>query len=177
MKMFRTRKPAKKESGCQNRTVAASVPPTLDLSRAMPYFAQTVYDHAPIVAGHEYVGEVVNWARRQRKIRPQRGRSCHHGNPHPLHESYFCKRGRYNLWRSAHHHRHLRSKAAGREYMKYPKGRLSGKCRTKIPWEGRVALEPLACRIHGVERANNQFGETAVLTGCGPHWFVNAAGS
>ncbi len=38
----------------------------------------------------------------------------------------------------------------------------------EIPWEAAVTLEPLACGIHGVERANIQFGETAVLTGCGP---------
>jgi len=52
--------------------------------------------------------------------------------------------------------------------MKYPKGAIIWKVPNEIPWEAAVTIEPLGCGIHGVERANIQFGDTVVLTGCGP---------
>jgi L-iditol 2-dehydrogenase len=86
----------------------------------------------------------------------------------PCQECYFCKRGRYNLC-EVHAITGVSGPNGGwAEYMKYPKGAIIWKVPNEIPWEAAVTIEPLSCGIHGVERANIQFGDTVVLTGCGP---------
>jgi L-iditol 2-dehydrogenase len=52
--------------------------------------------------------------------------------------------------------------------MKLTKGSIIWKVPNELPWEVAIAIEPLACGIHGAERANIQFGENVVLTGVGP---------
>ena len=54
------------------------------------------------------------------------------------------------------------------EYMKFTKGSIVWKVPAELPWEVAVAIEPLACGIHGAERANIQFGDTVVVMGSGP---------
>ena len=133
------------------------------------YFSQTVYDHAPIIAGHEFVGEVVELGKGSKeKYGLNVGDKAIMEIIVPCQECYFCKRGRYNLC-DVHSITGVSGPNGGwAEYMKYPKGAIIWKVPNEIPWEAAVTIEPLGCGIHGVERANIQFGDTVVLTGCGP---------
>ena len=133
------------------------------------YFSQTVYNHAPIVAGHEFIGEVVELGKGSKdKYGLKIGDKAIMEIIIPCRECYFCKRGRYNLC-DVHAITGVSGPDGGwAEYMKYPKGAIIWKVPNEIPWEAAVTIEPLSCGIHGAERANIQFGDTAVLTGCGP---------
>ena len=133
------------------------------------YFSQTVYDHAPIIAGHEFVGEVVELGKGSKeKYGLNVGDKAIMEIIVPCQECYFCKRGRYNLC-DVHSITGVSGPNGGwAEYMKYPKGAIIWKVPNEIPWEAAVTIEPLGCGIHGVERADIQFGDTVVLTGCGP---------
>ena len=133
------------------------------------YFSQTVYNHAPIVAGHEFVGEVVelgNGSKEKYGLKVGDKAICE--IIIPCNECYFCKRGRYNLC-DIHTITGISGPNGGwAEYMVYPKGSIIWKIPQEIPWEAAVTIEPLACGIHGAEQANIQFGDTVVLTGVGP---------
>ena len=53
------------------------------------------------------------------------------------------------------------------EYIKYPQGSIIWKVPKDLPYEIAIAIEPLACATHGVQRANIQFSDTVVITGGG----------
>ena len=132
------------------------------------FFSQTVYDHSPIVAGHESVGEVVELGPgAKEKYGLKVGDKAIAEVILPCGECYFCKHGRYNLC-NAPGFVGINGPGGWAEYMKFTKGSIVWKVPNELPWEVAVAIEPLACGIHGVERANIQFGENVVLMGVGP---------
>ena len=85
----------------------------------------------------------------------------------PCGECYFCRHGRYNLC-DAPGIIGLNGPDGGwAEYIKLTKGSIVWKVPNELPWDVAIAIEPLACGIHGAERANIQFGENVVLAGVG----------
>jgi len=78
------------------------VPLTLKFFTVVLFFSQTVYDHSPIVAGHEYVGEVVELGPgAKEKYDLKVGDKAIAEVILPCGECYFCKHGRYNLCNAA----------------------------------------------------------------------------
>jgi len=54
------------------------------------------------------------------------------------------------------------------EYMLWPRGALNYHVPEALPVEHAVYIEPLACAIHAVERADIHFGDVVVIAGAGP---------
>jgi threonine dehydrogenase-like Zn-dependent dehydrogenase len=54
------------------------------------------------------------------------------------------------------------------EYMLYPRNALNYRVPDSLPIHHAVYIEPLACAIHAVERADIHFGDVVVIAGAGP---------
>lgn len=132
------------------------------------YFSKVVYDHAPIIAGHEFIGEVVELGKGAReKYGLEIGDQAIAEQIVPCGECYYCQRGLYNLC-DVHAIFGVSGPNGGwAEYMKYPKGSIVWKVPRDLPPEVGVSIEPLACAIHGVERGDIKLGDTVVITGLG----------
>jgi erythritol/L-threitol dehydrogenase len=61
--------------------------------------------------------------------------------------------------------------------MTFPAGALNYKVPKSIPLHHAVFIEPLACSLHAVERANIQYQDTVVIAGCGPLGLGMVAGA
>lgn len=132
------------------------------------YFSQVAYNCAPIVAGHEFIGEVVELGPgAKEKYNLEVGDKAIAEQIVPCWECYFCKRGIYNMC-DVHKVFGVSGPDGGwAEYMKYPRGSIVWKVPKDLPDEVAISIEPLSCAIHGVERANIMLGESVVLTGAG----------
>lgn len=53
------------------------------------------------------------------------------------------------------------------EYMKFTKEAINCKVPEDLPIEKAILVEPFACSLHAVERANIKFGDFVVLSGAG----------
>ena len=133
------------------------------------YFAEVAYRNAPIVAGHEFMGRVVGLgpgaaSRFGLKI----GERAIAENIVPCGECFWCRRGEYNLC-DPHTVFGISGYNGGwAKQMVYPKGSLVHKVPENVSWSDAAIVEPLACALHGVNRAQIQFGDTVVVVGCGP---------
>jgi threonine dehydrogenase-like Zn-dependent dehydrogenase len=128
------------------------------------------YCQAPVIPGHEFVGEVValgegagekyGLALGDRAISEQIV-SCH--------KCRYCKRGQY--WMCMPHDIYgFRQKTFGAmaDYIKFPANALNYKVPNTIPVHQAVYIEPLACAIHPVQRADIELDHTVVIAGAGP---------
>jgi 2-desacetyl-2-hydroxyethyl bacteriochlorophyllide A dehydrogenase len=132
------------------------------------YFAEVAYRNAPIVAGHEFMGRVV-------ALGP--GAAEKHGlkigdraiaeNIVPCGKCYWCKRGQYNLCDPHAVFGIVEYDGGWARHMVYPKRAIVHKVPDSVRWADAAIVEPLACALHGVNRAQIQFGETVVVMGCG----------
>ena len=132
------------------------------------YFSQVAYAHAPIVAGHEFIGEVVELGKGAgEKYHLKMGDKAIAEQIVPCWECYYCRRGIYNMC-DVHKVFGISGPDGGwAELMKYPKGSIIWKVPKELPDEVAIAIEPLACAIHGVERGNIKLGDVVVITGTG----------
>ncbi len=125
----------------------------------------------PVIAGHEFVGQVValdEVAAQKHGI----GLGDHAVSEQivPCWECRFCRHGQY--WMCERHDiygfRRARAEGSWAEYMKFPSGAIVHKVPdTVTPTQGAL-VEPLACAIHAVERADIALGDTVVIAGMGP---------
>jgi threonine dehydrogenase-like Zn-dependent dehydrogenase len=134
------------------------------------------YVQAPVTPGHEFVGKIV--AMGENAIRAEEAKStggfkigdyaiseqivacgsclyCIKGlrwlcQPHDIYGFHTCTQG------------------GMAEYMKYPVKSINYQLPKGHSWEHLAFVEPLSCAVHGVERAAVQFGDTIVVSGCGP---------
>lgn len=131
----------------------------------------TPWVKAPVIPGHEFFGTVVelgDGAAERHGV--QVGNLVIAEQIYPCDRCRYCQRGQY--WMCEVHdiygfQRHV-ADGAWAEYM-----RLGARSRihvmpSDIRREAGVLVEPLACAIHAVERANVQLGDTVVLAGAGP---------
>ena len=129
------------------------------------------YVIAPVIPGHEFVGEVVELGE---------GAAEKHGlalgdkvvseQIIPCWDCRYCRRGQY--WMCQVHHIYGFQggidDGAWAEYMRFPAGALNYKVPAEVPDDQAALIEPLACAIHAVERGEIALGDVVVIAGMGP---------
>ena len=118
----------------------------------------------PTVFGHEWAGDVVkvgegvSW--------PKEGMRVRAGNSSPCLRCKMCQKGDYNLCENM-----MWLWGAYAEYIKVP-ARIVMLNTQEIPpnitYEEAAVTEPLACVLHGIEKANIKLGDTVAIIGAGP---------
>jgi threonine dehydrogenase-like Zn-dependent dehydrogenase len=129
------------------------------------------YCQPPITPGHEFVGEVVAMgAGAAEKYGLAIGDLTISEQIVPCWECRFCRRGQYWMCDGKHDVYGFRQRAPGAmaEYMKFPADAINHKLPRELSVRQAVYIEPLACSIHAVQRADIEFGDTVVVAGCGP---------
>lgn len=118
----------------------------------------------PTVFGHEWAGEVVEVSKELSW--PKRGMRVRAGNSAPCLRCRMCQRGDYNLCEDM-----MWLWGAYAEYIKVP-SRMVAVNMQEIPshlsFEEAAITEPLACVLHGAEKANVKLGDTVAIIGAGP---------
>jgi 2-desacetyl-2-hydroxyethyl bacteriochlorophyllide A dehydrogenase len=133
------------------------------------YFAKAAYSYAPIVAGHEFMGRVLQLGPGAgEKFGLAIGDRAIPENIVPCGQCYYCRRGQYNLCEPHAIFGIVKYNGGWARHMIYPKGAIIHKVPETVGWQDAATIEPLACAIHGVNRAKIQFGETVVVIGGGP---------
>lgn len=128
---------------------------------------RTGYCQAPIVAGHEFVGQVVALGEGASGL--SLGDLAVSEQIVPCWECRYCRRGQY--WMCQVHDIYgfrQRTSGAMAEFMKFPVGALNHKVPPTVSPIHAVFAEPLACSIHAVQRGDIDFGDVVVIAGCGP---------
>jgi L-iditol 2-dehydrogenase len=118
----------------------------------------------PTIFGHEWAGEVaevsegLDW--------PKKGMRVRAGNSAPCLRCPMCQRGKYNLCEDM-----IWLWGAYAEYIKVP-SRMVLVNMQEIPehvsYEEAAITEPLACVLHGDEKAGVKLGDTVAIIGAGP---------
>jgi len=118
----------------------------------------------PTVFGHEWAGDVVDvgegisW--------PQKGMRIRAGNSAPCFRCRMCQKGLYNLCEDM-----MWLWGAYAEYIKVP-ARMVTVNMQEIPshltYEEAAITEPLACVLHGIEKARITLGDIVAIIGAGP---------
>jgi len=128
------------------------------------------YVQPPVVPGHEFVGHVAALGegageRYGLKI----GDTAVSEQVTPCWSCRFCKGGNYHMCIVPEIYG-FRRKAQGAmaEYMKFPGNAINHRIPGTVPIDHAVYVEPLACAIHAVQRADIQFGDVVVIAGAGP---------
>lgn len=129
------------------------------------------YIEAPVIAGHEFVGEVVALgAGAAEKHNLQIGDWAVSEQIVPCWNCRFCRHGQY--WMCQQHDiygfKKDRAEGSWAEYMRFPANAINHKVPKDIPAAQAALIEPLACGIHAVERGDIQLGDTVAIAGMGP---------
>ncbi len=129
------------------------------------------YTIAPVIPGHEFVGEVVELgegAAEKYQLTP--GDKVVSEQIIPCGQCRYCRRGQY--WMCEVHHIYGFhggiDDGAWAEYIKFPAGALNYKVPAAVPDDQAALIEPLACAIHAVERGEIHLGDVVVIAGMGP---------
>ncbi len=129
------------------------------------------YCQPPITPGHEFVGEVVALGEgAAEKYDLALGDLAISEQIVPCWECRFCKRGQYWMCDGKHDVYGFRQRTPGAmaEYMRFPADAINHKVPRALSLKQAVYIEPLACAIHAVQRANIELGDTVVVAGNGP---------
>lgn len=121
----------------------------------------------PFIPGHEFVGHIVAMG----KHAPQGfqiGDRVVSEQIVPCGQCYYCQRGMYWLCdpHDVYGFKHYLNGGMA-EYVRLPKGSINYHVPETLSLEQAVLIEPLACSLHGVERANVKESDTVVLAGAG----------
>jgi L-iditol 2-dehydrogenase len=132
---------------------------------------QPRYVNPPVVPGHEFVGEVVDIGSKAKvKFNLDIGDRSIAEQILPCGSCRFCRTGHY--WMCQVHN--IFGFQGGiddggfAEYMKYPKGSIVHKVPRELKNDVAAMIEPLACAIHAVERADPKLDDVMVIAGMGP---------
>lgn len=96
----------------------------------------------------------------------------------PCWECRYCKRGTY--WLCERHDIYgfkQQTPGAMSSHMVFPRQALVHKISKDLPAAHAAFTEPLACALHGVERADVAFEDVVVVAGCGPVGLGMVAGA
>lgn len=127
------------------------------------------YVQAPVTAGHELIGTVAALGEGAGiKYGLELGDRAISEQIVPCGICRYCQTGRY--WLCAVHdiygfHRYTQGGMA--DYMLFPARALNYKVPYDLPIEKAALIEPLACSMHAVERAQIAFGDVCVIAGAG----------
>lgn len=130
---------------------------------------QPAYIKAPMNPGHEFIGIAVEvgenvTARGEFEV----GDRLTSEQIVPCWDCRFCDRGQY--WMCERHDVYgFQSNVNGgfAEYMKFPKGSINHRVPSGLPIEKAVLIEPYACSVHAVNRADIGLDDFVVLAGAG----------
>ena len=131
---------------------------------------RTGYCQAPVIPGHEFVGEVValspDTAEKQDLAL---GDQVVSEQIVPCQQCRYCRRGHY--WMCQVHDIYGFRQAtfgAMAEYVRLPVNALNYKVPREIPTAHAAYIEPLACGIHAVQRGQIELDHVVVIAGAGP---------
>jgi threonine dehydrogenase-like Zn-dependent dehydrogenase len=128
------------------------------------------YIQPPVIPGHEFVGTVIALGKGAGEhFGVQVGDTAIAEQIVPCWHCRYCKRGQY--WMCEQHDIfgfRQRAQGAWAEYMVFPADSIVHEVPRDIPAHIGALIEPLACGIHAVERANIRLGDTVVIAGMGP---------
>lgn len=123
----------------------------------------------PIIAGHEFAGEVVQLGEGAgEKYGLEIGDMAVSEQIIPCGECRYCSTGKYWLCQK-HDIYGFRQGVPGSmaEYMKFPAQARNYRLPHDMPMRYAAVVEPLACSIHAVQRAQIQLGDVVVVAGAG----------
>ncbi len=135
-------------------------------SAEIPAYIQT-----PVIAGHEFVGQVVALGEGAgEKYGLAIGDMAVSEQIVPCWNCRFCKGGQYWMCQRHDIYGFIKDRAEGSwaEYMRFPQNAINYKVPSEIKAEHAALIEPLACSLHAVERAQIQLGDVVVIAGMGP---------
>ncbi|UTB86654.1 MDR/zinc-dependent alcohol dehydrogenase-like family protein [Staphylococcus carnosus] len=127
---------------------------------------QPAYIKAPMIPGHEFIGRVVEVGDEVEDF--EVGDRVISEQIVPCWYCRFCNRGQY--WMCEKHDLYgFQNNVNGgmAEYMKFTKEAINYKVPENLPIEEAILIEPYACSLHAVQRANIQLGDFVVLSGAG----------
>ncbi|UXR37922.1 alcohol dehydrogenase catalytic domain-containing protein [Staphylococcus simulans] len=127
---------------------------------------QPAYIKAPMIPGHEFIGRVVEVGDDVKDFKV--GDRVISEQIVPCWDCRFCNRGQY--WMCEKHDLYgFQNNVNGgmAEYMKFTKEAINYKVPEDLPIEDAILIEPYACSLHAVQRANIQLGDFVVLSGAG----------
>lgn len=131
---------------------------------------QPPYIKAPMIPGHEFIGVVVELgASVAAKGGIELGDRLISEQIVPCWECRFCKHGEY--WMCERHDVYgFQNNVNGgfAEYMRFPKEAINHRVPSDLPIEMAALVEPYACSVYAVNRANIQLDDVVVLAGAGP---------
>lgn len=130
---------------------------------------RTPYVEAPVIAGHEFIGEVVELGEgADEKHGIQLGDTAIAEQIVPCWECRYCRTGKYWLCQ-VHNIFGFQPVVNGgmAEYIKFPARSLVHKVPSDMPTAHAAMIEPLACSIHAVQRGEIEFGDVVVIAGAG----------
>jgi 2-desacetyl-2-hydroxyethyl bacteriochlorophyllide A dehydrogenase len=127
---------------------------------------QPAYIKAPMIPGHEFIGHIVALGEKVQGF--DIGDRVISEQIVPCWKCRFCNRGQY--WMCEKHDLYgFQNNVNGgmAEYMKFPKESLNYKVPKDLPIEKVILIEPYACSLHAVQRAQIQLGDIVVISGAG----------
>jgi len=127
---------------------------------------QPAYIKAPMIPGHEFIGLIVQKGEAVTDF--EIGDRVISEQIVPCWDCRFCGRGQY--WMCEKHDLYgFQNNVNGgmAEYMKFTKEAINYKVPEDLPIEKAILIEPYACSLHAVERAQIELGDVVVLSGAG----------
>lgn len=127
---------------------------------------QAPYIKAPMIPGHEFIGRVVKVGAEVTDY--QVGDRIISEQIVPCWKCRFCNRGQY--WMCEKHDLYgfqYNVNGGMAEYMKFTKEAINYKVPEELSIEQAILIEPYACSLHAVQRAQIQLGDVVVLSGSG----------
>lgn len=137
---------------------------------AMFWGGETSWVKPPVTPGHEFFGTVVELGEgAAEKFGLKVGDKAIAEQIYPCDRCRYCQRGQYWMCEVHDIYGFQRDTADGAwaEYMRFGANSRVHKMPADIRREAGVLVEPLACAMHAVERADVQLGDTVVLAGAG----------
>ncbi|MGI9861153.1 alcohol dehydrogenase catalytic domain-containing protein [Moorella naiadis] len=127
---------------------------------------QPPYIKAPMIPGHEFIGFVAEIGEGVKGFNI--GDRVISEQIVPCWECRFCKSGQY--WMCEKHDVYgFQNNVNGgmAEFMKFPKEAINYKVPEDMAIEDAVLIEPYACSLHAVQRAQIKYGDVVVISGAG----------
>ena len=130
-----------------------------------------VWNDAPCVAGHEFIGTVYAIGDNAKKKHGlQLGDRAIAEQIVPCGECMFCKESHWWMCQDQRIHGHQKIVADGgmAEFIRYGARDIVHKVSKDLKSEHAAIIEPLSCAVHTIERADIKFNDVVVIAGMGP---------
>ncbi|MGF1723505.1 alcohol dehydrogenase catalytic domain-containing protein [Photobacterium nomapromontoriensis] len=140
-------------------------------SGAQMFWGDDPWVKTPVVPGHEFFGVVVAFGEgAEEHFDVQMGDRILAEQIVPCNKCRFCKSGKY--WMCEVHNiygfQHEVAEGGMSEYMLFKETSIVHKLPDALSVADAAVIEPMACSIHTVNRADVQFNDVVVLAGAGP---------